>query len=92
MEYSRVLGEVQIPATVKEVEARSLYERLKGVRDGRGKRGRRDSAAVVLTLMLLAKLAGETKVRGIAAPQGHPVWFRREELAEQLPLRQGKTP
>lgn len=88
MEYSTVVEEVQIPAEVKEVEAKSLYERLQKVRDGRCKRGRRYGAAVVLTLLILAKLAGETKLRGIA----EWAWHRREELAKQLPMRQGKTP
>lgn len=88
MKYTTVLEEVQIEVGVKEVKAKSLYERLKGVRDGRCKRGRRYSAALVLTLIILAKLAGETKLRGIT----EWAWYRREELAEQLPLRQGKTP
>lgn len=88
MEYSTGIEEVQIPVGMKEVDARSLYERLQGVKDGRGKRGRRYGAAVVLTLLLLAKLAGETKLRGIA----EWAWLRREALAKQLPLRLGKTP
>lgn len=88
MKYSTGVEEVQIPVGMKEVEPHSLYERLQGVRDGRGKRGRRYGGAVVLTLLLLAKLAGETKLRGIA----EWAWFRREALAKQLPLRQGKTP
>lgn len=49
-----------------EVQVRSLYEQLQAVPDYRGKRGRRYEAATVLVIVLLAKLAGEESVSGIA--------------------------
>lgn len=60
----------------------SLYEALQRVPDSRCKRGRRYSAALVLTLLLLAKLAGEQTIAGIAQ------WVsqRQELLAQWLPL------
>jgi predicted transposase YbfD/YdcC len=47
-------------------EVRTVYEVLKTIQDGRHKRGRRYEAAPVLTLMLLAKMAGENAWSGIA--------------------------
>lgn len=43
-----------------------LEQALKAVTDGRGKRGRRYEAAPVLTVMVLAKMAGEQTWSGIA--------------------------
>lgn len=64
-------------------EVGSLYERLKEVRDGRCRRGRRYEAAKVLVIMLLAKMAGEESVSGIAE------WARLRAtwLTEALGLR-----
>lgn len=66
MEYNTFMAAVQVPAEVKEVEISSLYEALKQVKDKRGQRGRRYTAAVVLTLLVLAKLAGAVKLSGMA--------------------------
>lgn len=60
----------------------SLYQALQKVPDGRCLRGRRYSAAVVLTLLLLAKMAGEQSIAGIAEWVSH----RKEVLAQWLPL------
>ena len=43
----------------------SLYRAFEQVRDGRGKKGKRYPLALMLTLLLLGKLAGETSVNGI---------------------------
>jgi hypothetical protein len=69
-------------------EVCSLYERLQRVPDRRKRRGKRYEAAVVLTLLVLAKLAGETKVSGIAQ------WarLRASWLSQVLPLRSEKLP
>jgi predicted transposase YbfD/YdcC len=63
-------------------QIRSLYEALQCVPDQRCKRGRRYEAALVLTLLLVAKLAGEQTMAGIAD------WVRqrKELLAQWLPL------
>ena len=60
----------------------SLYAALQKVPDSRCKRGRRYPAAVVLTLLLLAKMAGEQSIAGIAD------WVneRKELLGQWLPL------
>ena len=66
----------------------SLYERLQRVPDRRKPRGKRYEAAIVLTLLVLAKLAGEKQMSGIAQ------WarLRASWLSEVLPLRSGKLP
>ena len=49
-----------------EVEARSVYRAFEQVADGRHKRGVRYSVALILTLIMLAKLAGMTTPLAIA--------------------------
>lgn len=51
---------------ISEQEVQSLYEMLRRVPDYRGKRGRRYEAATVVIILLLAKLAGEFTLSGIA--------------------------
>ena len=46
-------------------DAASLYQAFEQVKDGRGKKGRRYPLAFILTLIMLGKLAGETKIDGI---------------------------
>lgn len=68
---------------VKDGEVRSLYQAFGQVADGRKLRGRRYDAALVLTLLLLAKLGGEQTMAGIAQ------WVRERQslLSQWLPLR-----
>ena len=49
-----------------DAHVQSLYELLRQVPDSRHPRGRRYEAATVLVILLLAKLAGESTVSGIA--------------------------
>ncbi len=78
-------GDARVACAGREVagaEVCSLYAALHGVADGRCKRGRRYEAAVVLTLLIVAKMAGEEHIAGVTQ------WVReREELLRQwLPL------
>jgi predicted transposase YbfD/YdcC len=88
MEFTTFVRELQLPESGQAVEATSLYQRLAGVHDGRAKRGRRYRAEVVVTLILLAKLAGEKSLRGITE------WARLRQawLAEHVPLWHGQAP
>jgi len=63
-------------------QIQSLYQALQSVPDRRCKRGRRYPAAVVLTLLLMAKMAGEQTIAGVAQ------WVeeRIELLGHWLPL------
>lgn len=79
---------VQIAVDAEQVDPRSLYATLQQVTDHRDKRGRRYEAAVVLTMLLLAKLAGETTLSGIA----DWVSLRALWLWHVIPLQQVRTP
>jgi predicted transposase YbfD/YdcC len=61
---------------------RTLYQALQRVPDLRCKRGRRYPAALVLTLLLVAKMAGEQTIAGIA----EWVLHRKQRLQCWLPL------
>lgn len=88
MECNTFIAEMHVSSEKKEVEVQSLYQALKKVRDKRARRGMRYQAAVVLTLLILGKLAGETTMRGIA----EWIKLREEELAKRLPLWKKKAP
>ena len=66
MDYSTYEQLVEKSGLKSEVEEKSLYRALEAVTDRRDKRGVRYSVALVLTLLRLWKLVGETKVSGIA--------------------------
>jgi predicted transposase YbfD/YdcC len=84
-----------IEGTGKEFEwgsegqgVRSLYEGLQELKDKRKRRGIRYPLAVLLVMVIVAKLSGEDEVRGIAD------WlkYRARAFAEALGLKQAKTP
>ena len=47
------------------IHAASLYSEFEKVKDGRGKKGKRYPLPLILTLLLLGKMAGETTINGI---------------------------
>jgi predicted transposase YbfD/YdcC len=77
------ITEVVVGDKADAVEIESLYARLQAVRDYRCQRGRRYEAATVMVIVLLAKMAGEESVSGIAE------WasLREEWLKAALGLR-----
>jgi predicted transposase YbfD/YdcC len=60
------ITEVRATHTATAAQICSLYQQLQAVPDYRSKRGRRYEAATVMVIVLLAKLAGEESVSGIA--------------------------
>src|SRR5438067_12292232 len=66
----------------------ALYQVFEQGKDGRKKRGVRSPLALVLTLIVLAKLAGETSLSGVAQ------WVRerKEFLAQVLQLSSTRFP
>ena len=88
MESTTFVDQVVLPEDGQEVEAGSLYEALAQVTDGRKKRGRRYGAALILTLIALAKMTGQTSLLGIAD------WarLRIEELRSALSLTRATLP
>ena len=71
-----------------ESEALSVYQAMMQLTDKRGKKGKRYSLALMLTFVLLAKLAGETTLQAIAD------WIRLRGpwLQQVLPETRAKFP
>jgi predicted transposase YbfD/YdcC len=69
-------------------EVKSLYAAFQKLRDGRKRRGRRYELAVILTLSVLAKLAGEDE------PEGMAEWvsLRGEGLRKDMGLTRESLP
>src|SRR5215216_129736 len=82
MNYTTETGEILI------FEFGSLYERLRLLKDKRQRRGIRYPLAVALTMVIMAKLAGEDEPHGIAE------WLqnRAEEICRWLCFGRGTTP
>lgn len=55
----------QVSQEALALDAASLYRAFEQVKDGRGNKGKRYPLALILTLLMLGKLAGETKIEGI---------------------------
>lgn len=88
MDYStfeQTMEQITVPAGS---EALSVYRALEQVSDGRHKRGVRYSVALVLTLILLAKLAGMTTPLAIA----EWVRLRADWLRQVLPSKRQTFP
>jgi hypothetical protein len=83
--FQDTLEHVQLPL---EIDAMSVYRALEHVQDGRHKRGVRYSMALILTLILLAKVAGMTTPAAIA----HWVRLRANWLSQVLPLTRQSFP
>src|SRR5579862_2942906 len=87
MDYNTLLAEEE-EQQLSRVPLTALYEALKQVKDGRKKRGCRYSLALILTLLLLARLAGETEIRGAA----QWIKLRKQWIIEQLHLKRASVP
>jgi hypothetical protein len=61
--FEEALKQAGLPV---EVDALSVYRAFEQIQDGRHKRGIRYRSALILTLIVLAKLAGMTTLAGIA--------------------------
>src|SRR5258707_7559311 len=88
MDYSTLLAEEATENRLSRVPLTALYEALKQVKDGRKKRGCRYSLALILTLLLLARLAGETEIRAAA----RWIRLRKRWIIPHLHLRRPSVP
>jgi len=88
MDYSTLTQEIKLPSSLKEVDPHSISAAFEQVTDGRHKRGIRYSVALMLTLTMLAKLAGETTLAGIC----QWVRLRGDWLNEHLHLQRTSWP
>ena len=81
MNYSMLEEARELAGWNKEGEALSIYQALNKLEDRRGKKGKRYSLALLLTCVLLAKMAGETTLQAISE------WIRLRSgwLQEVLP-------
>ena len=88
MESTTLLPALVLPPALLSVDPASLFALLQRLQDPRKRRGRRYSLAAILTLIILAKLAGETTISGIA----HWARLRAAWLAPLLHLRHPRLP
>ena len=65
MNYTMIQEARELAGWNPESEALSVYQALMNLTDTRGKKGKRYSLALVLTCILLAKMAGETTLQAI---------------------------
>lgn len=88
MNYSMVIEARELAGWSTESEALSVYQAMQQLTDKRGKHGKRYSLALMLTFMLLAKMAGATTLLAIA----DWVRFRGTWLQEVLPETRSTFP
>jgi predicted transposase YbfD/YdcC len=88
MNYSMVEEARELAGWSKEGEALSIYQALSQIEDRRRKKGKRYSLALLLTCILLAKMAGETTLQAIA----EWIRFRGSWLREVLPETRATFP
>jgi predicted transposase YbfD/YdcC len=71
---------------IRDEHVQSLYEVLRQVPDYRARRGRRYEAATVLVILLLAKLAGERTLSGVAQwARLREAWLKQALGLQRLP-------
>ncbi len=66
MNFTTVTSGLKLPAQPLAIDPNSLYVALNQLEDKRSKQGRSYPAPFVLTLLILAKLAGETTPKAVA--------------------------
>jgi predicted transposase YbfD/YdcC len=88
MDYSTLSDPLKPGQDLESIDAFSIYQAFEQVQDGRQKRGVRYSVALVLTLLMLSKLAGMTTL----AAGAHWVRLRAPSLSRVLPVKRKEFP
>lgn len=88
MNYTTLTQSLSQEGLPVEIEALSVYRAFEQVQDGRQKRGVRYNVALVLTLLVLGKVAGMSTPAAIA----EWVRLRAEQLRELLPVTRQSFP
>jgi hypothetical protein len=88
MNSSTFISGLAIPIEALTIDPVSLCAALAQVTDRRGKKGRLYRASIVLTLLVLAKLAGQSDPTNIA----RWVRLRQDWLCQLLNLKRGRLP
>lgn len=88
MDYTTLATTIEQAQPSLQVDAQTFYRAFEQVTDGRKKRGVRYPLALVLTLIVLAKLAGETSLSGVTD------WVRerKEDLAQAFHVNGTRFP
>src|SRR5260221_13740364 len=81
MNYNTLQEAMEQVGWCQQIDALSVYRAFEHIQDGRHKRGVRYRVALILTLIVLGKLAGMTSLVGVA----EWVRLRAEWLSEVLP-------
>ncbi len=88
MDYSTLSEPLNPGQDLEAIDSFSIYQAFEQVQDGRQKRGVRYSVALVLTLLVLSKLAGMTTL----AAGAHWVRLRAPNLSRVLPVKRKEFP
>lgn len=88
MNYTMVTEAGELAGWSKEIEALSVYQAMQQLEDKRHRKGKRYSLALILTLIILAKMAGETTLLAIT----DWVRFRSSWLHQVLPETRATFP
>jgi len=88
MNYTTLPIHISACTDLESVPMHSLYEALQGLADPRRGQGKRYSLALVLCLLILAKLAGQTTLSGATDWVRH----RRVALVERFGLTRSTMP
>jgi predicted transposase YbfD/YdcC len=88
MEYSTTNDRVELAEGAIAFDLNSLYAWLLKLTDGRKRRGIRYPLALILTMVILAKLGGEDGPKGMAEWLRHRIDF----LVKQLQLKRASIP
>src|SRR2546421_1803488 len=88
MDYITLAPEIELPSSLEEVDAHSVHAAFEKITDGRCRRGIRYPVALILTLIVLAKLTGEPKLSGVS----QRARLRGKWLNEVLHLQQTNWP
>jgi predicted transposase YbfD/YdcC len=88
MDYNTLVEQLEVSGRAESIDPYSLYVNFQQIPDGRKKRGVRYSLALLLTLILLAKLTGEVSMSGVVD------WVRLRQawLGEVLGLQLKRWP
>lgn len=81
MDCNTLLPAIEAVSSSHAIDPHSLYALFEQIPDGRQARGRRYPLPLLLTLVVLAKLAGQTTLSGVA----HWVRLRQEWVCRHLP-------
>ena len=88
MDYTTLFPARELPKDAGNIDRNCLYAVFEQIKDGRKKRGQRYSLPLLLTLLLLARLAGETEISAAA----EWIRLRSDWICEHLQIKRQTMP